>query len=216
MAYIKAQGHEKLQEVVLRGVSNAADRIGVPLEVLEVLSSSSGLPVDNWKERLVGSQGVTVMAAPSVTIMAMLQTMSARLTAMEQREAASGLREAEAWAPRLRNIIAQVLLHACGKQDFRTATEAGYFKKLLMAHDSGLQQLATDMGATTSEVADKADEVLTRHNQHIHPGSLVTLEAEVDAVQRCVTPMLRQLCPQECRFLEAYHHIKAAFPKRFT
>ncbi|KAG2482766.1 hypothetical protein HYH03_018306 [Edaphochlamys debaryana] len=97
-------------------------------------------------------------------------------------------------APRLRNVVAQVLLHACGQQSFRTSF----------------------MGLTPVAMARNADAVLTRCTAGVHPGSLQDLEGEVAAVRSLVTPELQQQCPQECHFLAAYEQqLKAAYPDRF-
>jgi hypothetical protein len=171
----------------------------------------------DWQQegRRVGSQNFTVVAALSGTMLEVLQEMqrgnarlAARLDAVEQGQAADRV-------ARLRNCVAQMLLHACGEQTFRTS-RCDYFGRMSAAQDPQLQQLAQSMGmATTAEVARQADGVITRRNQHIHPGSKEALDSEVSALQGLITPALEQMCPQECRFLRAYGDVKGAFPTRF-
>ncbi|EFJ41537.1 hypothetical protein VOLCADRAFT_98566 [Volvox carteri f. nagariensis] len=136
-----------------------------------------------------------------------LVNLSSRVSDLEKREAI-------AWQPRLRNLATQILLHACGNQEFRT-TSSDYFAKLAEARDSGLQQVAAGMHMKLAQVATEADNVLTRQNLHVHSSSLEMLEAEVDAVRKCITIELEQSCPQECRFVHAYEVIKGAFPVHF-
>ncbi|PNH08956.1 hypothetical protein TSOC_004477 [Tetrabaena socialis] len=142
------------------------------------------------------------------------ESSAARQEASAARQEASKMlqREAEMWAPRLRDTVAQVLLRACGQQRFRTTASI----KLAAARHDKLQELTVGMDMTCEDVAELANDVLVRHNGHIHPGSLAALEEEVDIIRRCMTPALERLCPQECGFLEAYELIKDAFPDQFA
>ncbi|KAG2425167.1 hypothetical protein HXX76_013921 [Chlamydomonas incerta] len=133
---------------------------------------------------------------------------------MEQELVEVKQREVVAWQPRVCNLAAQILLHACGKQQFRT-TISDYFAKLAAANDSGLQQAAAGMGMQLAQLGAEADDVLTRRNVLVHPGSLESLEVEVNAVRSCITTLLEQACRQECRIVRAYEIFKGAFPERF-
>ncbi|NCB23748.1 MAG: hypothetical protein EOM56_13135 [Deltaproteobacteria bacterium] len=116
-------------------------------------------------------------------------------------------------APRLRNAMAQALLHASGQQVFRAST-ADYFNQLGVA-DEGVCQLAAEMGVPPAQLVARADSLITRRNAMTHPGSLEALDAEVAEVLACVTPALERMCAWECRFLKAYGAMKGAFPERF-
>lgn len=170
--------------------------------------------------RNVPAEDVTVIAeqreAGGGSALSLLQALSERVAALETERVAAQEREAEAWAPRLRNIVAQVLLHACGRQRFDTTPplDTNYFSQLGSAHPRVLQ-LASSMGVAAQQLINQADKSITRRNAATHPKPLAALEEEVAAVQRCITPALQRMCSWECRFLLAYDTIKAAFPDAF-
>uniref|UniRef100_A0A7S0RXV4 Uncharacterized protein n=1 Tax=Chlamydomonas leiostraca TaxID=1034604 RepID=A0A7S0RXV4_9CHLO len=207
---LKAVPNEQLAMSVQMGVARASMQMGVALKADRVLFTGSNAPVDNWLTRSVGTQDITVVTveAPSGgTMMSMLQALVDRVSSME-------VREAEAWAPRLRNTVAQILLHACGEAGFYTTT-TDYFSKKLGQADVGVQQLAASMGVSPQQLVGNADAVIMCRSKSIHPSTLADLEDEIAAVQRCITPALQRACTWECRFLMSYNDIKKAFPDRF-
>ncbi|PNH01631.1 hypothetical protein TSOC_010102 [Tetrabaena socialis] len=198
-------GHESLEHCVPRALKVAAERMGCPsLQPSAVLVD--GVQADWQSGRLAGSKPVTVIADAGETFLNMLKSMGARLSALE-------LGSAEDRAPRMQNLVAQILLHVCGQQRFRTST-TDYFGNMNVAGDARLAQVAELMNLTSQQ----ADAVLMRQNAKLHPGSLQCLEDEVAAVRRLVqlTPDLQRLCPHECLFLAAYEQLKAAFPAQFS
>lgn len=121
---------------------------------------------------------------------------------------------ADLWAPRVRNLAAQLLLLACGRETLRT-TETDYFRQLGVQHES-VCALATDMAVAPAQVVTHADGVIACHNAQIHFGDLAQLEQEVQEVQRNITPQLEACCRWECKFINAYSCIKERFPTRFA
>lgn len=217
--------YEPLMSSVTTAVSNASANLSTPLQPAMVVFSDSNAPVTNWQTRSVGAENITVVAIPQSpagsAAPSLLEVLLGRIVHLEAanaehdvREAARDVREAEMVAQRLRNAVGQVLLHACGQQDFRGASTGTYFQVLGVTHP-GVQRLAQLMQATAAEVARQADAAITRRNSAIHPSSQQALDEEVAAVQRCITPALQQLCRWECRFIQGYANIKAAFPGRF-
>ena len=168
----------------------------------------------NWSTRNVGTQDITMYAteeqpgSSSSSVMSMFQSLAQQVADMQQREA-------YAQQPRVRNTAAQVLLHACGHQSFRQ-TSADWFTVGLGAAHAGVQALASSMSEPSQDVVQQADAVIMRCNAQMHSSSLEALEEEVEAVQRCITPALEQMCAWECKLLKAYPDIKRAFPGRFS
>ena len=146
-----------------------------------------------------------VLVPSMVVYMSLLQSTIERVAALEEREA-------EILIPRLRNIVAQVLKHACGR--FEATSDTDFFSQLGSAHP-GVQRLASSMGVAPQQLVYQADQSITRRNKSIHPNTLAALEEEVGAVQRCITPALQRKCSWECRLLMAYDDVKAAFPDAF-
>ncbi|GFR45854.1 hypothetical protein Agub_g7189 [Astrephomene gubernaculifera] len=214
VAQVQAAGHENLGSCVERALSTAQGCTGENLEVKQVLFTDTQAPVANWQQRLVGNQDVTVVAETRGTLPQLVLSMSETLQSVLTRLADHDAQLASGWALRLRNVNAQLLLHACGKQEFRTTTSDCY-TKMLEQQDLGLERLAQRMGMDAAAVAQQADDLLTRRNCLTHPGSLEVLEQEVNEVLGHITPALRQMCPQECQFLQAYNDIKCSFPERF-
>ncbi|KXZ46386.1 hypothetical protein GPECTOR_44g61 [Gonium pectorale] len=142
----------------------------------------------------------------------MLQSLTERISAVEQRAAVFR-------APRLRNVVAEILLHFSGQKSYETTTSSDDFAELASAGHDGLVELARGMGLTGLTVADVAtagDDVLARRDQRTSPGSLEALDAEVAEVRGVMTPELERYCPDECRFLAAYEMMKELCPDRFT
>lgn len=208
---MEAAPTDHLAMSVQLGLKRASMKMGVILQPELVLYTGSNAPVDNWPTRRVGTQDITVVVVEvpsSGTMMSMIQALTDRVSNMEAREAV-------AWAPRLRSIVAQILLHACGEGGFYK-TSADYFAKTLGQTHSGVQQLATSMGITTMQLVENADAVIMRRNMSIHPITLADLDDEVAAVQRCITPAMRRACNWECKILASYNDIKKALPDSFS
>lgn len=122
---------------------------------------------------------------------------------------------AEGWAPRLRNAAAQVLLRGCGQQAFRPATRSTYYAAK-GANDADVQHMAAVANVAAVRFVAQADALITsRRSKETHPGTLESLDAEVEVLQRMMTAELRSLCPYECCIIEAYDGIKGAFPHLF-
>lgn len=138
-------------------------------------------------------------------MMSMMQMLLGRVQAME-------VREAKRLAPRLHNIVAQILLHACGRQQFSTSTCNWWSTQLGVSHE-GVQQVASSMGTSAGQVVAQADHLLTRRNKYTHPVSLQELDEEVADLQSCITPDLERLCRWECKFLLASRTAAGGHPK---
>ncbi|KAG2424698.1 hypothetical protein HXX76_014274 [Chlamydomonas incerta] len=164
------------------------------------------------------------------TLCARCSALLQQMCELEQCISAMEQREVIAWQPRLRDLAAQILLHACGgRQEVVLARPAGCgcFAEMAAAENDDslrLQRVATCLGMELAQLGEAADAVLQmgRSGTHAHTAAggvasrlLVSLEAEVHAVRSCITPALEQACPQECRIVRGYEVIKAAFPARF-
>ena len=199
-------GHENLRTAVLSGLANAQRATGGdPLEVAAVLFSGSNLPVPNWRERLVGAEEVTVIAAPSATFTELLQSMLQRMQRLESSTAALG-------APRLRNVAAQILLVIAGEQDF-CQTTTDYYEKLV---DPRLPSMATCLSTSVDKLRVAADGVIERRNNTIHPSTVGELDHEVSEVLKFVSPELERMCWWECKVVSEYAQLKALFPDKFV
>lgn len=201
---------ENLQQCVARALSEAARQLGRPLDVLWVELSGTKAPLEDWQTRLVGNEDITVLAATPGTLLHRIYSLYAQLG---RRLSVAERGQAEDRAPRLRHAVAQVLLIACGAQQLES--ERNCYQQMLTAQDSRLQQVAQGLGMTGAEFARQADSVVRLGMQQNQPTSLAALEAEVHELRGLITPALEQLCPKECRFLQAYDAVKAAFPQRF-
>jgi hypothetical protein len=191
-------------------VTRASMQLGAVLVPSMVVFSGSNAAVENWMTRNVPPEDVTVIAeeaAGAGSYMSLLQSTIERVAALEEREA-------EILIPRLRNIVAQVLKHACGRQHVEATSDTDFFSQLGSAHP-GVQRLASSMGVAPQQLVYQADQSITRRNKSIHPNTLAALEEEVGAVQRCITPALQRKCSWECRLFMAYDDVKAAFPDAF-
>ncbi len=106
-----------------------------------------------------------------------------------------------------------MLLVASGAQQLEPS--CNFYKQMLTAQGSRTQQVAQGVGMAGAAFAQQADSVVRLCMQQIKSSSLAALETEVQALRGLITPALEQLCPEECRFLQAYEDIKASFPQRF-
>lgn len=114
----------------------------------------------------------------------------------------------------LRVAAAEILLRACGKHDYQT-TPSDLFAQLVEAQDSGLQRVADSMGMELEQLGQEAEVVLAQEAKQFELQDMEGLDANVFAVQSCITPTIERLYPHECRIVQAYDVIKQAVPERF-
>lgn len=130
--------------------------------------------------------------------------------------AASKARQAILAAPRLINLVTQVLLVAIGRQTLRTTTSTRFQE--WGPGDPLLQRLADATGLPSNELVTWADAVITARNAAVHPVNKAALDEEVRQVRQLLTPEVESLsttCKWACRFLARYEAIVNAFPQEF-
>lgn len=191
------------QEAFSSAVRQASQVAGVLLQEDRIVYTGSNMPVPPAQQRL-GNQDITVITHPAPTINNLLVQMQFMQQSM-----------ATAHAPRLRNIAAQILLHAAGQADFRgEAAECDYYRQLGASH-SGVCTISEALRVQPRRFIEQADAVIERRNALIHPVTLAVLDEEVAELTRVISPALQQLCRWECDVLLHYDEFKAAFPARF-
>lgn len=141
--------------------------------------------------------------AADTTFMAQLSLLHDRMSRLEEREAL-------AWEPRVRSLAAQLLLLACNQQQ-SCKSDCDRFRKMGV-DNAAVLHLAQAMGVTAQQAVTNADAVMSHQ---FAPYNLADLEQEVAKVRSVLFPELQQLCPWECRLIQAYEDIKHAFPFSF-
>eukprot|EP00955_Chlamydomonas_euryale_P039108 351301-Chlamydomonas_euryale.AAC.3 len=211
-----AQPLQPMRLAVQNEIDNASRHMGCELRPQSILFSDSNLPVDNWEGRNVGTNAITVIgveAGTSPSLLSMLQSLSKKVSMLEERLVVTEEQMLPAWTPRIRNAAAQLLMHACGEQSFQQ-TSSTWFRQL-GAEDKGVQQLAQAMSVQPKQLMWQADNVVSRRNADIHPGIQEALDEEVSMVLGVLTPAMERAMPWECQFLRAYEAVKQAFPQQF-
>jgi hypothetical protein len=184
------------------------------LEATDVRFSTSNLPVDNWKDRCVGSKAIRVVvkpapASPPVTMDLLLR----KVTTLEERLSSVEGQQVKLQAFVIRNNAVQILLHAAGEQHFRT-TSCSYFSVMGPIH-SDVIATTRALGISPDDLVSNADKVIDRRNSETHPGSLEILDKAVREIAEDIRPAHRRLCYWECFIVENYEIIKRAIPARF-
>ena len=201
------------------------------LQTLELLAAGSNVsPPYNFKVynqvkdllhltagRKVGSQPLTAEVETPVlqTLVAKVQSQEHDFKRVWQELEQLKAREVDAWTPRLRNVATQILLHACGQQNFRHKPSTSSFFRDLGEEHAGVRELATSMLVAPRQLVAQADAVISRRNRQVHPGFVADLDEEVEMVQRSITPALMQACNWECKIVMAYADVKRVFADRF-
>ncbi len=118
---------EQLASKVYSTISSFQSQAGAgALTVSSVLYTENKLPVEDWEERRVGLKPLTVVVEAQQTFQEQMASMLQRLQQLEGKVSIVS-------KPRVANLAAQILLLACGVEDFHETT-THHFSALGVQH----------------------------------------------------------------------------------
>ena len=118
---------EQLATKVYSTISSFQSQAGAgALTVSSVLYTENKLPVENWEDRCVGLEPLTIVVEAQQTLQEQIASMLQRVQKLEAKVSFIS-------KPRVANLAAQMLLLACGVEDFH-ATTTHHFSALGVQH----------------------------------------------------------------------------------
>ncbi len=197
---------EQLASNVYSTISSYQSQAGTgDLTVSSVLYTENKLPVENWEDCCVGLKPLTVFVEAQQTLQGQMASMLQRLQQVEGKVSIVS-------KPRVANLAAQILLLACGVEDFHeTATH--HFSALGVQHPR-VKAVSGFLGVQPRVFVTQANALVRRRNNiHIHFTSREALDKDVAEVAGLVDADLRQELQWECKVVESYGTIKGSIPQ---
>jgi hypothetical protein len=197
---------EQLASKVYSTISSFQSQAGAgALTVSSVLYTENKLPVEDWEERRVGLKPLTVVVEAQQTFQEQMASMLQRLQQLEGKVSIVS-------KPRVANLAAQILLLACGVEDFHETT-THHFSALGVQHPR-VKAVSGFLGVQPRVFVTQANALVTRRNNiHIHFASREALDKEVAEVVGLINSDLRQELQWECKIVENYGTIKGSIPQ---
>ena len=197
---------EQLASNVYSTISSYQSQAGTgDLTVSSVLYTETKLPVANWEDRCVGLKPLTVVVEAQQTLQEQMASMLQRLQQVEGKVSIVS-------KPRVANLAAQILLLACGVEDFHERT-THHFSALGVQHPR-VKAVSGFLGVQPRVFVTQANALVTRRNNiHIHFASSEALDKEVAEVVGLIDSDLRQELQWDCKVLENYGTIKGSIPQ---
>lgn len=118
---------EQIASNVYSTISSYQSKAGTgDLRVSTVFYTENKLPVENWEDRCVGLEPLTIVVEAQQTLQEQIASMLQRVQKLEAKVSIIS-------KPRVANLAAQILLLACGVEDFH-ATTTHHFSALGVQH----------------------------------------------------------------------------------
>lgn len=197
----------RLASNVYSTVSSFQSQVGgSALSVSSVVFTEDQLPVDNWKERLVGLKPLTVVVEAPQTFQDQMASMLKQMHNLNHKVSIIS-------KPRVANLAAQILLLACKIKEFEKNTTR-YFSGLGSEHSS--VKLFCDVLQVQPQIfVRQANALVTRrNNKHIHFVCREALDKEVAEVLDLIDADMRDDLKWECKIVENYDAIRSSIPER--
>lgn len=171
---------EQLASNVYSTISSYQSHAGTgDLTVSSVLYTEDKLPVENWENRCVGSKPLTVVVEAQQTLQEQMASMLQRLQQLEGKVSVVS-------KPRVANLAAQILLLACGVENFHETT-THHFSVLGVQHPR-IKAVSGCVDVQPSVFVTQANAVVRRRNNiHIHFTSREALDKEVAEVVKLIS-----------------------------
>ena len=194
----------RLASNVYSTVSSFQSQVGGgALSVSSVVFTEDQLPVDNWKERLVGLKPLTVVVEAPQTFQDQMASMLKQMHSLNHKVSIIS-------KPCVANLAAQILLLACKIKEFEK-TSTRYFSELGSEHSS--VKLFCDVLQVQPQIFVRQANALVRrrNNKHIHFVSREALDKEVAEVLDLITQICEMTSSGSVRLLKTMMPSGAAF-----
>ena len=147
---------EQLASNVYSTISSYQSQAGIGyLTVSSVLYTENKLPVENWEDRCVGLEPLTIVVEAQQTLQEQIASMLQRVQQLEAK--VSNISK-----PRVANLAAQMLLLACGVEDFH-ATTTHHFSALGVQHPR-VKAVSGFLGVQPRVFVTQANALVSRRN----------------------------------------------------
>ena len=213
----------RLASNVYSTVSSFQSQVGGgALSVSSVVFTEDQLPVDNWKERLVGLKPLTVVVEAPQTFQDQMASMLKQMHNLNHKVSIIS-------KPRVANLAAQILLLACKIKEFDLAAQILLLACKIKEFEKTTTRYFSDLGSEHSSVklfcdvlqvqpqifVRQANALVTRrNNKHIHFVCREALDKEVAEVLDLIDADMRDDLKWECNIVENYDAIRSSIPER--
>ena len=185
----------KQELVILQSVVFSTQRTNFLLKIVE-----------NWEDRCVGLEPLTIVVEAQQTLQEQIASMLQRVQKLEAKVSQVISK------PRVANLAAQILLLACGVEDFHETT-THHFSALGVQHPK-VKAVSGFLGVQPRVFVTQANALVSRRNNiDIHFPSSEAFDKEVAEVARLIDADLRQESKWECNVVESYGTIKGSIPQ---